>query len=94
MGGKCEQSYMCMYGGSDVNKSAHDAGDLGLIPGSERLPWRRKWLSTPVFLPGEHGERNLVSYSKHSVSFIVKEIKIKGTLKYHFSSLNCENEKV
>ena len=27
-------------------------------------PWRRKWQSIPVFLPGKsHGQRNLVSYS-------------------------------
>ena len=27
-------------------------------------PWRRKWQSTPVFLPGEsHGQRSLVGYS-------------------------------
>ena len=27
-------------------------------------PWRREWLPTPVFLPGElHGQRNLVAYS-------------------------------
>ena len=29
-----------------------------------RIPWRTKWLPTPVFLPGEfHGQRNLVGYS-------------------------------
>ena len=29
-----------------------------------KIPWRREWLSTPVFLPGEfHGQRNLVSFS-------------------------------
>ena len=29
-----------------------------------KIPWRRKWQSTPVFLPGEsHGQRSLVSYS-------------------------------
>ena len=28
------------------------------------IPWRRKWLPTPVFLPGEfHGQKNLVGYS-------------------------------
>ena len=33
-----------------------NAGDVGLIPGSERSPWRRAWQPTPVFLPGEsHG---------------------------------------
>ena len=27
-------------------------------------PWRRKWLTTPVFLPGKsHGHKSLVSYS-------------------------------
>ena len=26
-------------------------------------PWRREWLPTPVFLPGEsHGQRSLVGY--------------------------------
>ena len=30
----------------------------------KKIPWRRKWQPTPVFLPGEsHGERNLVGYS-------------------------------
>ena len=30
----------------------------------EKIPWRREWLPTPVFLPGEfHGQRNLVGYS-------------------------------
>ena len=28
------------------------------------IPWRRKWQSTPVLLPGEfHGKRSLVDYS-------------------------------
>ena len=31
--------------------SAENAGDVGLIPGSGRFPWRRKWQPTPVFLP-------------------------------------------
>jgi len=31
-------------------------GDLGLIPGLRRSPWRRERLPTPVFWPGEfHG---------------------------------------
>ena len=51
-------------GGLEVKASACNAGDLGLIPRSERSPWRRKWQPTPVFLPGEsHGWRNLVGYS-------------------------------
>ena len=29
-----------------------------------KIPWRRKWQPTPVFLPGEfRGQRSLVAYS-------------------------------
>ena len=29
-----------------------------------KIPWRREWLSTPIFLPGEfHEESSLVGYS-------------------------------
>ena len=29
-----------------------------------KIPWRRKWPPTPVFLPGEsHGQRSLEGYS-------------------------------
>ena len=43
--------------------NARDTGDAGLIPGV-KIPWRRAWLPTTVFLPGEfHGQRSLVGYS-------------------------------
>ena len=33
-------------------------------PWSRKIPWRRKWQPTPVFLPGPfHGQRSLVGYS-------------------------------
>ena len=51
-------------GGSDSKESACNVGDLGLIPGLGRIPWRRAWQPTPVFLPGEsHGQRSLEGYS-------------------------------
>ena len=54
-------------GGSVVQSlpaSAGDAGDSGLIPGSGRFPWSRKWQPAPIFLPGKfHGQRSLVGYS-------------------------------
>ena len=29
-----------------------------------KIPWRRKWLHTPIFLPAKsHGQRNLAGYS-------------------------------
>ena len=48
--------------GSDSEESVCNEGDLGSIPRLD--PWRRKWLRTPVFLPGEfHGQRSLAGYS-------------------------------
>ena len=33
-------------------------------PWARKIPWRRAWQPTPVFLPGEsHGQRSLVGYS-------------------------------
>jgi len=38
-----------------------DAGDAGSIL---KIPWRRAWQPTPVFLPGEpYGQRSLAGYS-------------------------------
>ena len=32
-------------------------------PWVRKIPWRREWLLTPVFLPGEaHGQRGLAAY--------------------------------
>ena len=43
---------------------ALNAGDMGSMPGSGKIPWRRKWQLTPIFLPGEfHGQRSLAGYS-------------------------------
>jgi len=51
-------------GGSDGKESTCNAGDQDSIPGSGKIPWRRKGLPTPVFLPTEfHGQRCLVGYS-------------------------------
>ena len=44
--------------------NAGDIRDMGSIPGVRKIPWRRAWQPTPVFLPGEfHGQRNLAGYS-------------------------------
>ena len=38
--------------------------ETGFDPWVGKIPWRRKWQSTPVFLPGEsHGQRSLAGYS-------------------------------
>ena len=44
--------------------SAGDSCDLGSDPWVRKIPWRRKWQPTPVFLPrNSHGQRSLVGYS-------------------------------
>ena len=46
-----------------------------------KIPWRRTWQPTPIFLPGEsHGQRSLVCYSLQGC----KEMdKIKATKHTH-----------
>ena len=53
--------------GSVVKESAYSAGDVcrrcRFNPWVRKIPWRRKWQPTPVFLPGKsHGQRNLAGY--------------------------------
>ena len=56
-------------GGSDSKESSCDVGDPGLIPGFGKIPWRRAWQPTPVFLSVEsHGQRSLTSYIVHGVT--------------------------
>ena len=53
-----------------VKNPSANAGDVDLVPGSGRFPWKRKWQPTPVFLPGKSLEqRILVGYS----TWIAKE---------------------
>ena len=49
--------------GSVVKNLPASEGDLGSTLG-QIDPWRKKWQSTPVFLPGKsHGQGSLVGYS-------------------------------
>ena len=45
-------------------KSACSARDPGSVPGSGKIPWRKKWQPPPVFSLGKsHGQRSLVGCS-------------------------------
>ena len=49
-----------------VKNPPANAGGIrdGFDPWVRKIPWRRAWQPTPVFLPGEsHGQRSLVGYS-------------------------------
>ena len=42
----------------------HLPSRCGFSPWGRKIPWRRKWQPTPVFLPGKsHGQRSLADYS-------------------------------
>ena len=48
-------------GGSDGKESTCQCRGPGFDPWVRKIPWRRAWQPTPVFLPGEsHGQRSLV----------------------------------
>ena len=44
---------MIFPGGSDGKESACNAGEPGFDHLVRKIPCRRKWQATPVFLPGE-----------------------------------------
>ena len=49
-----------------VKNLPSNVGDVRLWfdPWVVKIPWRRAWQPTPVFLPGEsHGQRSLAGYS-------------------------------
>ena len=47
-----------------VKESTCQCRRLGFIPWVRKIPWRRAWQPTPVFLPGKsHGQRSLEGYS-------------------------------
>ena len=53
----------------DLSASAGDARDVGLIPWLRKIPWRRKWQPTLVFLlEKSHGQSILVGYTVHGVT--------------------------
>ena len=51
-------------GGKESTWQCRTCRRHGFGPWVRKIPWRRKWQPTPVFLPGEsHGQGSLVGYS-------------------------------
>ena len=45
----------------DLHANAGDSRDMDL---NRKVPWKRTWKLTPIFLPGKfHGQRSVVGYS-------------------------------
>ena len=56
-------------GSSNGKESVYNAGRPGFNSWVRKVPWRRAWQLTPIFLPGEsHGQRSLVGYIVHRVA--------------------------
>ena len=59
-----DMPFLGFPGGSVVKNPPADAQNTDSIPRSSKMPWRRKWQPTPVFLPAKsHGQKSLVGYS-------------------------------
>ena len=61
------RNFLGFPGGTSGKKSACQCRRCKRVrfnPQVGKIPWKRKWQPTPVFLPGEsHGQRSLVGYS-------------------------------
>ena len=70
-------------------------GRSGFDPWVRKIPWRRKWQPTPVFLPGEsHGWRSLVGYSPwvaKSQTQLSNFTSLKGTFLAKMGSIKDRN---
>ena len=61
----------------------------GFDPWVRKIPWRRKWQPTPVFLPGEYrGLRSLVGYSPQGR----KELDTTVRLHFYIYLKTCQFE--
>ena len=66
MGDEVEQSKGRGVQVKKVNRYSENLQKIstGFDPWIRKIPWRRKWQPTPIFLPGKsHGQRSLVGYS-------------------------------
>ena len=51
-----------------------------------KIPWRREWLATPVFLPGKsHGQTSLTDYSPQGQKELDMTERLTHTYIYSFS---------
>ena len=90
------QSWLPRQGGASGKESASNAGDIRdecSIPGdslpgessfSRKIPWRRKWQPTPVFLPGESMDRGAWQATVHGVARVRHDLVTKERERYSF----------
>ena len=80
--------FVGFHGGSDSEESTCNEGDPGSVPGLGKIPWRREWLPTLVFLPGGfHGQKSLACYSPWGYERVRHEALIKSWLVVSFTNI-------
>ena len=53
-------------------------------------PWRRKWQSTPVFLPGDfHGQKSLMDYSPWGYQELEITERLTHNTQWRIIALQC-----
>ena len=62
-----------------------------LEPWVRKIPWRREWQPTPVFLPGEfHGQRSQACYSTQSLKELDMTKHLTIVIKIFFKVFYCK----
>ena len=73
---------------SVVKNLPANAGGAGSIPGPGKIPWRRKWQPTSVFLPGKsYGQKSLLGYHPSSPKRVGCDLTAKEQLQQQFLAL-------
>ena len=76
-------------GSSDGKSVCQQCRRPGFDPWVRKIPWRRQWQPTPVFLPGKfHGRRSLVGYSprSHKESDTTEQLHFQFNFKFWYTS--------
>ena len=56
-----DRDFLSSAGGKDATCHCRR---IGFDPWVGKIPWRREWQTSPLFLPGQfHGQRSLVGYN-------------------------------
>ena len=67
---------------SDTTKAHAAAAALGFHPWVGKIPWRREWQPTPVFLPGKSdGQRSLAGHRSQGRRRVGHDLAIKRQLR-------------
>ena len=85
-----DMPFLGFPGGSVVKNPPAEAQNTDSIPRSSKMPWRRKWQPTPVFLPAKsHGQKSLVGYSPWGCKSVGHDLvtRTKHTIYHYFQDV-------